>query len=122
MKKILIIDDQPQISRILSDVLIKSGFRVEIASNGAIGVDKTKEFKPDLIFMDVMMPVRNGYEATKEIREISQFKSTPIIFLTAKGQSSDREEAMAAGATEFLEKPFSPNKILEIAKMYLSAS
>lgn len=119
MKKILIVEDQPQISRILADVLIKSGFKIEIANNGAIGVLKTKEFKPDLIFMDIMMPIKNGYEATKEIRAIDEFQKTPIIMLTAKGQSSDKEEALAAGATDFLTKPFSPKKILEVVKSIL---
>ncbi|MCC6274792.1 MAG: response regulator [Leptospiraceae bacterium] len=116
MKKILVIDDQPQISRILSDVLIKSGFQVEIASNGAMGVAKAIEIKPDLIFMDIMMPVKNGFEATREIRNIQEFQTTPIIFLTAKGQSADKEEALAAGGNEFLTKPFSPKKILELVK------
>ncbi|MBE7413089.1 MAG: response regulator [Leptospiraceae bacterium] len=120
MKKILIVDDQPQISRILTDILVSEGFQVEVARNGAIGVAKTIEIKPDLIFMDIMMPVKDGFEATREIRNIKEFESTPIVFLTAKGQSSDREKAIEVGGNEFITKPFSPKKILEVVKSILS--
>ena len=116
MKKVLIVEDQPHIARILNDVLIKSGYHTEIANNGAIGVEKARIFTPDLIFMDIMMPVKTGFEATKEIRESPGLEKVAIIFLTAKGQQTDKEVALELGATGFVTKPFSPRAILAIVE------
>ena len=116
MKKVLIVEDQPHIARILNDVLKKSGYETEIANNGAVGVEKAIEFKPDLIFMDIMMPIKTGFEATKEIRETPGLEEVAIIFLTAKGQQSDKESAMKLGANGFITKPFSPRAILAVVE------
>jgi CheY-like chemotaxis protein len=111
-KKILIVDDQPQISRILVDILTRANYQVELATNGQIAVDKTIEMKPDLIIMDVMMPVMTGYDAVKKIREIPEIAATAVIFLTAKGLETDNEEAKKLGALALVSKPFSPRAVL----------
>ncbi len=116
MKKVLIVEDQPHIARILNDVLKKSGYETEIANNGAIGVDKARAFMPDLIFMDIMMPIKTGFEATREIRASDGLENVAIIFLTAKGQQADKDNAMELGANGFITKPFSPRAILSIVE------
>ncbi|MDX1960738.1 MAG: response regulator [Leptospiraceae bacterium] len=114
MKKILIVDDQPQISKILNDILIKSGYTTEMAFDGLVGVQKAKQIKPDIIIMDVMMPVMSGFEACKQIKADSSTSKIPIVFLTAKGQEDDEEEAIKLGATAFITKPFSPKSVLAL--------
>lgn len=118
MKKILVVDDQAQMVQILSDILVKEGYQVVTAYNGLIGIQKAITFLPDLIIMDIMMPVKNGIDAVKELRQMEAFQSTPIIILTAKGGFNDRAAAMEAGANLFIEKPFSPIGIIsEVAKL-----
>ena len=116
MKKILIVDDQPHIVRILNDTLKKVGYETDFAVNGEIGVQKASDFRPDLIFMDIMMPVKTGFEATREIRENPELEKVPIVFLTAKGQQADREQARELGATDFVTKPFSPRAIITLVE------
>ena len=119
MKRILIVDDQPHIIRILNDTVKKTGSETEIANNGKVGVDKALEFKPDLIFMDIMMPVMTGFEATKEIRQIPEFKDVPVVFLTAKGQQADKKKAQELGSDHFITKPFSPRAIVTLVEEIL---
>jgi len=122
MKKVLIIEDQPHIARILNDVLKKSGYETEVANNGSIGVDKALDFRPDLIFMDIMMPVKSGLDAAREIRNTPEIRDTAIIFLTAKTRQADKDSAMELGITGFISKPFSPRAILSIVRETLGAS
>ncbi len=102
MKRILIVDDQPHIAKILTDVLQKTGYETHTAANGQAGIDSARTLKPDLIIMDVMMPIKTGFEATKEIKEDASMKEIPVVFLTAKGQDSDRTTAQELGAAGFI--------------------
>ncbi len=107
-KKILIVDDEPHLVRSLSFVLIKEGYEVTSATNGEEALQKIREAKPDLIFLDVMMPKKDGYEVCAEIKSSPVMKDIYVIMLTAKGQEADRTRGISAGANEFLTKPFSP--------------
>lgn len=111
---ILIVDDQPQISKILSDLLSKKGYTVNLAFNGEMGYQKAMETNPSLIIMDIMMPILSGFDSVKKIRNHPELHNVPVIFLTAKGQDSDRLEAEKLGAVGFITKPFSPKNILQI--------
>lgn len=119
MKTILVVDDQPQISKLLNDLLTKSGYQVHLAFNGEVGYKKALEIKPNLIIMDIMMPVMSGFDSVKEIRKHPELAKTPIIFLTAKGLESDKIEAEKLGAAAFVTKPFSPKQLMQIVKQQL---
>lgn len=112
-KKILVVDDEPHVIRSLAFVLGKEGYDVASAENGEDGLTKIRQLKPNLVFLDVMMPKKNGYEVCREVKKDSALSDIRVIMLTAKGQEADREQGLSAGADEFLTKPFSPIGVLE---------
>jgi DNA-binding response OmpR family regulator len=120
MKKILIVDDQAPMVKILSDILKKENYQIGIAANGQLGIKKALEFIPDLIIMDIMMPVKNGIDAIRELREMEIFKKVPILVLTAKGGLNDYQTALEVGANSFMAKPFSPGEIVTEVKKLLT--
>ena len=118
-EKILIVDDEPYIARQLSFVLEKEGFDVSVAVDGEEALAIIKESIPSLLFLDVMMPKKNGYEVCEELKGDPFFSDIYIIMLTAKGQEADREKGLAVGANEFITKPFSPLEIVRRVKELL---
>ncbi len=116
---ILVVDDEPFICRSLTFVLRKDNYLVFEARNGEEALVAIKEHKPDLVFLDVMMPKINGFEVTERVRSDPELAHIKIILLTAKGQESDREVGKTAGANDYMTKPFSPTKILERAREIL---
>lgn len=118
-KKILVVDDEPHVVTSLTFVLRKEGYDVSSASNGEEAIAKVYESKPDLIFLDVMMPKKNGYEVCQELKSNPSCSDTHIIMLTAKGQDVDREEGLNSGADEFMTKPFSPGGVVKRVKELL---
>ena len=114
--QILVVDDDPYIQRALSFVLRKEGFEVETASDGQEALSKAKEFKPKIMFLDLMIPKVNGFETCRTIKSDSQLKDTYIIILTAKGQEMDKERGLREGADEYMTKPFSPKEIVAKVK------
>ena len=118
-KKVLVVDDEPFICRSLSFVLRKENYEVLEARNGEEALEAIRTHRPDLVFLDVMMPKVNGFEVTKLVKSDPELKSTKIILLTAKGQDSDRETGRKLGADDYMTKPFSPTKILERARQIL---
>jgi len=117
--KILVVDDEPFICRSLTFVLKKGNFDVIEARDGEEALEAIRTHKPDLVFLDVMMPKVNGFEVTQQIRSDAAFDDVKIILLTAKGQECDREVGRQAGANDYLTKPFSPTKILDRARQIL---
>lgn len=117
---VLVVDDEPFICRSLSFVLRKGNYHVVEARNGEEALAAVREHKPDLVFMDVMMPKLNGFDVCAAIKQDPQLRSTRVILLTAKGQDSDREVGTRAGADAYMTKPFSPTKILERARELLA--
>ena len=109
---ILVVDDEPHIRRVLEVILGSSGFEVVIASDGMQGLDNLGREPVDLILLDLMMPGASGLEILSKIRANPDRANTPVIILTAKGQDTDREAALAGGANDFLTKPFSPRKLI----------
>ena len=118
---ILVVDDEPFICRSLTYVLRKDNYRVLEARNGEEALAAIREHKPDLVFLDVMMPKLNGFQVTEKVRADRTLDSVKIILLTAKGQECDREVGKTAGANDYLTKPFSPSKILDRARAILGA-
>lgn len=117
--KILVVDDEPFICRSLTFVLKKGNYDVLEARNGEEALNAIREHKPDLVFLDVMMPKINGFEVTQEVRSDTSLDDVKIILLTAKGQECDREIGKDAGANDYMTKPFSPSKILDRAREIL---
>ncbi|CUS98420.1 response regulator [Candidatus Kryptobacter tengchongensis] len=115
-KKILIVDDDITVQRLLEFVLRRFDVDVLIADNGDDAIDIIKKEKPDLIFLDVMMPGRNGIEVCREIRKEPELKGSYIVMLTAKGEEAEVKDMFDSGADEYVPKPFSPSEIAEIVK------
>ena len=111
-KRILIVDDEPYLIRSLSFVLRKEGYQVESAIDGLEALEKVKLIHPHLVFLDLHLPKMDGFEACKKIKSDPDLQQTYVILLTAKGQEADRKKGMAAGANEYLTKPFSPKDLV----------
>ncbi|MFC2059233.1 response regulator transcription factor [Chloroflexota bacterium] len=118
-EKVLIVDDEPYVIRSLTFVLKAEGYDVSSAANGEEAMALVRESKPALMFLDVMMPKKNGYEVCQEIKNDPALNDIYIIMLTAKGQEADRQKGLSLGADEFMTKPFSPMKVVETAKNLL---
>ena len=117
MKKILVVEDNETNMYLIRFILEKSGYEVIEAREGAAGVELAVKEKPDLILMDVQLPDIDGLEATKRIRTSEVDGEIPIIALTSFAMAGDREKALAAGCTGYIEKPINPETfIAEIEK------
>ena len=112
-RTILVVDDEPHVIKSLTFVLTKEGYEVASAENGEDALAKIQQLKPGLVFLDVMMPKKNGYEVCQEVKKDPGLGDVYIIMLTAKGQEADREKGLSAGADEFMSKPFSPMGVVE---------
>lgn len=119
--KILVVDDEPFICRSLTYVLKKGNYDVMEARNGEEALAVIREHRPDLVFLDVMMPKVDGFQVTQEVRADKALADIKIILLTAKGQECDREVGKIAGANDYMTKPFSPSKILDRAREILGS-
>ena len=119
MKTILIVEDIDLNIDLLTQ-LLEEDYRLLIAKDGARGVELTLQNKPDLVLMDISLPIMDGYEATRNIRKT--FKSLPIIGLSAHAMSGDADRARAAGCTDYLTKPVDEGLLLQKLKQYLSGS
>ncbi len=115
-KTILAVDDEKHILRLVQINLEKAGYEVYIGSNGQEAVDKTREFMPDLIVMDVMMPIMDGFEALKTLKADPKTAGIPVIMLTAKAQDADVFHGWQSGADLYLTKPFNPMELLTFVK------
>jgi len=111
-KKILVVEDIEDNCRILRDLLHAACYDVVEAHDGAEGVAKAAEHKPDLILMDIQMPVMDGYEATRRIKADPALKSIPVIAVTSYALSGDEEKTRAAGCDGYIAKPYSPRQML----------
>ncbi|TIH15280.1 response regulator [Marinifilum sp. JC120] len=122
--KILVVDDEVHIRMLLEQTLeeLEDDYGVEVltAENGEEGLDCIREERPDLVFLDIMMPYMNGYEVCQAVREDSGLSAVNIILLTAKGQEADRKHGLELGAERYMTKPFDPDEILEVAKSILN--
>ncbi|MBM3244747.1 MAG: response regulator [Candidatus Omnitrophica bacterium] len=112
-KKVLIVEDEVDICRILSLRFQKKGFEVLVANNGEEGFNKAKQEKPDIIILDLMLPKLPGEEVCKKIRSDEEIAETPIIMLTAKATDVDRIVGKVIGANAYLYKPFDAKQLLE---------
>jgi CheY-like chemotaxis protein len=111
MKKILIAEDERDIRDLIAFTLRFAGYEVLTANNGEEAVQMTQKELPDLVLTDVRMPKMTGYEACRLIKADPNTKHIPVVFLSAKGQEAEVQNGMAAGADEYLLKPFAPDQL-----------
>ncbi len=111
MAKIVIAEDERDIRDLIAFTLRFAGHEVFAASNGEEAVQLADQEKPDLILMDVRMPRMTGYDACRVIKSKPDFVDTPVVFLSAKGQESEIETGLDAGAEEYMLKPFAPDQL-----------
>jgi DNA-binding response OmpR family regulator len=105
---VLVVDDDPVILKLLEVNFEMEGFEVVRASDGAEGLERAREIRPDIVILDVMMPRMTGYEVAKALREDDETAHIPIIFVTARAQSSDIERGAEFGVDDYVTKPFDP--------------
>jgi DNA-binding response OmpR family regulator len=111
VKKILVCDDEPHILEAVAYVARKDGYTVLTAENGEEALRLARSERPGLVLLDLNMPIKSGYEVCEELKGDPDTRDIHVIVLTAKGQDSDRAKGIAAGADEFITKPFSPRKL-----------
>lgn len=120
MARILIAEDEPDIRELVAFMLRFAGYEVLSASNGEEAVQTASREIPDLILMDVRMPRMTGYDACRVMKANPDLHDVPVVFLSAKGQESEIQTGLEAGAEEYLLKPFSPDELTNRVRMILS--
>ncbi len=113
VKRILIVDDEPNIVMSLEYAFKKKSYEVFIARDGTEAFEIAKDQSPQVILLDIMMPKMDGYETLKKIKEIEHLRNTKVIFLSAKSKVNDIEKGMKLGADDYVTKPFSVKKLIE---------
>jgi two-component system alkaline phosphatase synthesis response regulator PhoP len=120
--KVLVVDDEVNITQILEFSIGSEGFEVITAQNGEEAIERARRELPDLIILDIMMPKIDGYEACRILKANPLTKNIPVVLLTAKGRDIDRRLGYEVGATDYIVKPFSPNKLIERIHRLLSCT
>ena len=118
-KRILIVEDQLDNRQIVRDLLIANEYEFTEAENGEEALLSVARDRPDLILMDIQLPIMDGYEATRRIKAEPSLKSIPIIAVTSYALNGDEEKARAAGCNDFVPKPYSPRQLLAKIRQYL---
>lgn len=121
MAKILIAEDERDIRDLIEFSLTFAGFEVVTAVDGQDAVEKALAAKPDLIMMDVRMPRMTGYEACAKMKTMDEIKDIPVVILSAKGQESEIQTGLNAGAYEYILKPFAPDELIQRVKDIVSS-
>jgi DNA-binding response OmpR family regulator len=111
-KRILIADDEPNIVVSLEFLMQHKGYEVRAAADGEETLRQLQEFKPDLVLLDIMLPLRNGFEVCQRIRENPEWRHTRIVMLTAKGREVEVTKGLALGADVYITKPFATRELL----------
>ncbi|WP_299041077.1 response regulator [uncultured Tateyamaria sp.] len=111
-KHVLLVEDEINIIEAMQFLLSREGWEVDTHSDGATAVDKVRAMRPDLVVLDYMLPGRNGIDILTELRSDPAFERLPVLMLTARGQSRDREQAERAGVSRFMTKPFSNTEVM----------
>ncbi len=118
---VLVIEDNEQNLYLVTFILERNGYQVIQARNGGEGVTKAVQNEPDLILLDIQLPVMDGYAVAREIRKKPGLETTPIIAVTSYAMPGDREQAMAAGCSGYIEKPIDPETFMLQVERYFPA-
>lgn len=112
-KKILVVDDDPYILMSLEFLMKKNGYDVLVARNGTEAMNILREFLPDIVLLDIMMPDVNGYDICKYIRSVKKLDHTKVVFLSAKSTDADIKKGLDLGAVLYISKPFSTRNLVK---------
>ena len=121
-KRVLVVDDEPNIVMSLEFLMRRAGFEVQVARNGREAIAALEGPPPDLMLLDVMMPEFDGYEVCERVRAREEWRATKIIMLTARGRDAERERGLKVGADAYVTKPFSTRDLVEQAKRMLGVA
>jgi len=119
--KILVIEDNEQNLYLITFILEKHGYQVIQARNGQDGIEKACQEKPDLIILDIQLPVMDGYEVARRLKAKPEIRDIPIVAVTSYAMVGDRERILAAGCEGYIEKPINPETFVEQIEQYLPA-
>lgn len=111
-RHVLLVEDEPNIVEAIRFLLTREGWQVDCHSDGSDAVEAVHNLKPDLLILDLMLPGRSGLDILRDLRALSEFENLPVLMLTARGQSRDRDMAERAGVSRFMTKPFSNVEVL----------
>lgn len=121
MSKILIVDDSPTETHILTKMLDKNGYQVVTAESGEAGVEEAKKELPDLVLMDVVMPGLNGFQATRQLKKEPTTAHIPVVIVTTKDQETDKIWGMRQGAKDYLTKPVQEDSLINTIQAILGS-
>ncbi len=117
--RVLVVDDEPEITEIVETFLTEAGYQVMVENQPTRAIEKAQGFNPDVILLDIMMPVMDGYDVCAALKKVPRFAGTPIIFLTGKDRNDDMGRSFKSGGDMFIKKPFSCERLLEILNIVL---
>ncbi len=120
--KILVIDDEPQVTEIVETFLSSAGHEVFVDNVAAEGLKRAKELEPDLILLDIMMPEIDGYDICNNLKNDPETSDIPVLFLTGKDRGDDMGRSFQVGGDMFIKKPFSCDRLLEIINIILMST
>ncbi len=120
-KKVLLIEDEPNIIEAISFILKRDGWIVATHADGTTAMSAIERHAPDVVILDVMLPGRSGFDVLQELRSGEGTKALPVLMLTARGQTKDREMAERLGASRFMTKPFSNKEVLACVQELVQA-
>ena len=118
-KRVLLIEDEPNIIEAISFILSRDGFTVHTHENGETALEKVRATPPDMIILDVMLPGRSGFDILRDLRSDPATAEMPVLMLTARGQTKDRDLAERLGANHFMTKPFSNSEVRDHVRAVL---
>ncbi|MCK5743723.1 MAG: response regulator [Caldisericia bacterium] len=121
-KKVLVVEDELAIAKLIKYVLENSNFEVTLVHEGKDALEKVKTFSPDIMVLDLMLPVMSGFEILEYLGDKKLLDDLPVIVLTCRGQEEDKVKAMRLGASEFMTKPFSPSGLVAVLNSILNKS
>lgn len=122
MTKVMVVDDEPDIRRLVGFSLKRRGYEVVEATDGLSACAMAEAEQPDIILMDVMMPIMNGFEASKRLKGNPATSGIPIVMLSAKSQVYEQEQGLESGAVSYICKPFTPAELVEQVTKHLEGS
>ena len=120
--RVLVIDDEPEITEIVEAFLSEAGYLVASENSPQNAVAKVNQFRPDVILLDIMMPLMDGYDVCQQIKKQQNFAQVPIIFLTGKDRADDMGRSFKVGGDMFIKKPFSCERLLEIVNIVVMST
>ena len=119
-KRIMVVEDQPDNRKIIRDVFAPTGYEIIEAENGEEALAAIAKARPDLILMDIQLPIMDGYTATRRIKADPALRSIPVIAVTSYALSGEEKKAREAGCDDYIPKPYSPRELLAKVRQYLS--